>query len=685
MNFSEWNNIIAGHFFNEEMSGREVLLYVNEKLINKLGEPFHANVDDFINVVKAGPPDVTRSGFCQKAFQTYKDWRSWKIYKYPPYIAYLAFFVLAEGTQGNFAPNAHYPKLRKLLGEPEDAGALPSFDLMIDLWDDLEKWSREDKHEELGRFVARIRGGWWKVGLPLSQRILSEDEREKLPLLFTEANLDPTNLPSPEVMPRILETYGNDYFENRTLRLLTGKTQEEIILRDALIGLILDELELWDGTVVEQAEEQRSARSGTQAGLRICLRFDDVAKSVICYLRFKTGKIFPEDGLNFGGDNNPDVWSCTECHQGWSRPLKNHQVNPTVILDAARISWEDGLQLTDNENHWRARLKGGTVRLFLPGQSDGLPDWIESQRLEKGIEFLVACKNTEAETIKKWGCDCCQRFNAKAVSGLPAGWLIFEGYNANKSCPDIDVLFISSSLRLILKRGIKISGNTYLRFPLPRIELENSSGKETVTLNGNALHRPDLSIPVWQLPEDVPVNEILRIEVKTEGQELRRILRLEEPSLPLSFNQTMFRDSAGKVHSNESSQIKDFGVIVDSGESGNVIPSYPEILPTHISNRIVFVGEKPGQIVDWPKEGLPSSWHPVWAIARQANRDWKAHFCGNKEQAGLGNCKNEPGGSHADRKKWREALWINRKVTAQPQLGQLRALWAEYVKVAQNV
>lgn len=147
MDFSEWNKLIAQYFFNnEEMSGREVLLYVNEKLINRLGEPFNADVNDFINAVKAGRPDVTRSGFCQKAFQTYKDWRSWKLFEYPPYIAYLAFFVLAGGTQGDFAAQAYYPRLRKLLGESEDAGQPPSFDRMIDLWDDLEKWSREDKH-----------------------------------------------------------------------------------------------------------------------------------------------------------------------------------------------------------------------------------------------------------------------------------------------------------------------------------------------------------------------------------------------------------------------------------------------------------------------------------------------------------------------------------------------------------
>lgn len=196
MDYLKWNNLIAKHFFNESNSGREVLLYVNEELIKELGVRFSADVNDFIESVKNGPDWVTRLGFCQRALQVFEGWRKKKI-EYPPYISYLAFFVLAAGTESDFATHAYYPRVWKLLGEPEDSGTLPSFDKMIKLWDDLEKWSREDKHEELGRFVARIRGELWKVGLPLSQTLISEDERKHLTNLFDRAGLDPTDTPSP--------------------------------------------------------------------------------------------------------------------------------------------------------------------------------------------------------------------------------------------------------------------------------------------------------------------------------------------------------------------------------------------------------------------------------------------------------------------------------------------------------
>ena len=97
MEYIDWNNLIAKHFFNETKAGKEALLYVNDELINSLGEPFKVGVDDFIESVKAGPGWTTRSGLCQKALQACEGWRRRGL-EYPPYISYLTFFVLAAVT-----------------------------------------------------------------------------------------------------------------------------------------------------------------------------------------------------------------------------------------------------------------------------------------------------------------------------------------------------------------------------------------------------------------------------------------------------------------------------------------------------------------------------------------------------------------------------------------------------------
>ncbi|GAG61839.1 unnamed protein product, partial [marine sediment metagenome] len=108
MEYLDWNKKIAEYFFNENKAGKEVLLYVNDEVINSLGEPFGVGVDDFIKSVKNGIGQTIRSRFCRKVLQVYKGWRS-KGLEYPPYIGYLAFFVLAAVTETDYAPHSYYP------------------------------------------------------------------------------------------------------------------------------------------------------------------------------------------------------------------------------------------------------------------------------------------------------------------------------------------------------------------------------------------------------------------------------------------------------------------------------------------------------------------------------------------------------------------------------------------------
>lgn len=688
MDYQEWNDLIAKHFFNESKAGREVLLYVNEQLINELGATKEVGLQDFIEAVKKGPSWATHSGFCQRALQALKNWRKRDL-EYPPYVAYLALFVLAAGTESDFATHAYYPRFWQLLGESVDSGTPPSFDKMIELWDDLEKWSREDKHEELGRFVARIRGGLWKVGLPLSQTLISEDERKHLTNLFDRAGLDPTDVPSPDVMPGILKCFGQDVLKKRTLRLLDIKKKDDIVLADALIELILGELEEWDGTTLEESDVKGQPSLRIQkTGLRICLNIDPVSQNVSSYLRFKTGKIFPEGGLNFVQSGDAHVWSCTEAHHGWSKVLKDYQMTPPQTLDASKINWKKGLQLTDSENNWRTYIRGATTRLFFQGQYEGLPDWVETHRLERWAQFLIVCEGDDIEKVKLWGTDSCEKFEQKNVRGLPNNWVLFSGRSATKSCLGIDILAVSTSTRLLLRGGIKTGrGNSFLKFAPPKIVLENSSGDEFVTMNRIRLKQLDKKIPVWQLPEDAPVREPLRIEVELKDRRLSRVLRLEEPNLPRTFDEVPCRNRNGRICKRDPSVSYACGAtVVSIGEDIKIpYPPYPQRLPTYLSSRIEFIGERPGEIVDWPCEALPSEWHPVWAIVNKSRKKWEVYFCGSPEHLNLDHCPGEPLKERRNLKRWRRALWIRRKITKQPELGRLKVIWEKYMRVANHV
>src|SRR5262245_5447064 len=172
MEYLNWNDLLAANFFRSEVAGRRIHLCVTSALIEELGRPSGSDQTDFVAAVKTGPPWVTRRGVCQKAFQAMSHWRERPL-TFPPYIGYLSLFVLAAGLDGDFAPHAYYPRLRQLLGELPEPGQYPSFQRMLELWDDLERWANEDMRGELGEFRPDIAGGWINVGLPIAQVILT--------------------------------------------------------------------------------------------------------------------------------------------------------------------------------------------------------------------------------------------------------------------------------------------------------------------------------------------------------------------------------------------------------------------------------------------------------------------------------------------------------------------------------
>ena len=119
MDYLSWNNSIGARFFTPELRDRRVYLYVTADLIREIGKPSGAGMADFLVAVKRGPDWVSYGKVCERADQCVVGWRRRKL-QYPPYLAYLGLFALAAGLRGDFAGNAYYPRLRKLLGETLD-------------------------------------------------------------------------------------------------------------------------------------------------------------------------------------------------------------------------------------------------------------------------------------------------------------------------------------------------------------------------------------------------------------------------------------------------------------------------------------------------------------------------------------------------------------------------------------
>ena len=196
--YSPWNEALASRFFSTEMAGRNVHLYMNKELIKEI-EQAMPEVGTFRDAVAGLPTAPMTNGerVCKRAYREFRHWRQ-RREGYPPYIGYLCFFVLASGTDGDFAPHAYYPRLWALLKYEHRTGPVPGFNQMRELWDDLENWSVYDKQGELGIFQSRSVGGHVHIGYPLSQALLVEKERQALPHVFYHAGLDPSSSHPPK-------------------------------------------------------------------------------------------------------------------------------------------------------------------------------------------------------------------------------------------------------------------------------------------------------------------------------------------------------------------------------------------------------------------------------------------------------------------------------------------------------
>jgi len=694
MDYSEWNNLIARKFFNEDMAGREVLLYVNEAIINELGSEADVDIENFILCIKNGPTGIREPEVCSKAWRLYVSWKQSRELEYPPYIAYLAFFSLAATVEGDFVPWAYYPRFWKLLGETDKEGAPPDFYNMGILWEDLEKWSTEDKNEDFGRFVARIRGGYAHVGRPLSQTLLSDKERKYLPLIFDKADFDPTNLPSDAELRRKILLFGENKLEKRTLQLLKNP-YDNIELVDALIDFVIGELVEWDGTVlaIEESSDstptRRTGQSTPRTGMRICIEDPDrLSGRISATLRLKTNRSFPDSGLSFA--YNGQELTCKETNPPyWSTKLMNASVEPQQPFNASTLDWNIGAKFEDINNKWRASLKGALVRLFLPGVREYLPGWIEAQHLERKCNFIIACHSSKAEVVHQWGVNYCDNFMRIPAHGLPEGWSLFEGFGAREPCDGFDVLTLPDHFRFILQGGIKTGrGNAYFKFGPPVIVLEGADGSELVTLNGGELKRKNTLVPRWLLPPDAPTDTPLIIEVYKLGDQnpsRRRTIILKEPEIHLTPDDAPKRNSLGEITNNVSVPYCR-GAIVFGTDSATACNDFQKVLPTYLSKRIVFLGSKPGEIADWPKEQLPQGWSPVWALAKFGRDRWIVNFCGEPDQE----LNPDPNFALADIravKRWKEAIWVMRKriKTGPLLLPVIRNLWERYKEVAKNV
>lgn len=682
MNYLEWNDKIGARFFNPDRGGMRVFLYVNEAVIAEIGSPHNAGRDDFVAAVKTGPPWNTRHGWsiCQQALQALEDWRSRNL-QYPPYIGYLALFVWAGTVDVGFARHSYYPGLRSLLGETPKIGSYPSFDYMHHLWDDLAVWSNQDRHGDWGIFDADIVGEWISVGLPKSQTLLTDEERDNLPILFADNGLDPHAPPSDREIAYLLANDPHHYLRPHTKDLLRSTGKDDSPIRIALLETLFNELEHWDGTVPDQTNTGIQTRN-SHGNLRLAMILDQTARTARFSLRCISNCGYPDEGLQLVGGEMQVPLYCYEDWQGWSTPLSDTETQMRVF-DPSHFDWQNGLSLIDREHSWKAALSKRPVRVMVRATPFGFDGFVEDSQIPQGKPFYLLAHNNHAAMIHAWGTEYCDSFSEiDLISGLPNGWKLYSVEHANSDAIIRDAfpfLAFHTIMRIQLRGGLKVRGNQYFTFALPQIEVTGTVGAVNVFCN-DVLLESESETGMFRIPDTFCSNRLI-IEVRDERECLRRrSLYAMETLAWRDTVPTAYLDKFGHRVENGATE-KCSGPIVD----GVKPPEFnPEIfLPPSTGRRMYFVGRNPGEIADCPKEPIPNDWRPVWAILMHKRGKGTAVYCGTEpatEAPGTTIC--------VDRKRrslWKEILWHGRMRITCPTHPTLRALWQRYKEVAHSV
>ena len=680
MDYLTWNNLIASHLFKPEMADKRVYLFVTKQLISDIGSRNDADLKNFIDSVKEGPPWTTRSGLCQKALQSYIDWRERNL-EYPPYIGYLALFVLAAGLEGDFAPHAYHPKLHSLIGEEPQTIPLPSFYKTVDLWDDLEQWSTEDKSGNLGIFRVAIVGSQFYVGLPIAQSLLSENERATLPVIFVESGLDPITSPSDVELINQIIKHGSNRFRPRTLDLLKSSGSTSADLHAFLIDTLRDELQAWDGTI--DPDQIQAATSGRLfITLSLCCNLDRVAKQARIFLRFKTKKEIPEDGLLLVSSDSDLQFYTEPSVQGWSTQLKNK----SNIFNAAQINWLTDFKMRNEDFGWRFNLPGSPIRIFVDGARFGFRELMEVQKLPSSSPFFLAIHAKCLTEIEDWGPQACLGFKKVSITtGMPEEWHFFYADAVTTNGTNLEnypKLALPKTARLSFEGGIRIEkGNQFFHFAPPGIALESQVVDVDITCNEASLKKIDQQ-SIYSLPSDATLGNKLEIKAHRNGQDICRKISLsliKDLPCPNEIIGNWF-DKFGKLLlPNEEAT----GAVAGACVKDSTPPpfTFNLILETSDSRRVLLMGQYAGQVVDWPKEPLPKEWEVIWSISMK--RNGKAFFCGNE----IDRCHPmKP--LYKDKKKlslWKEVLWYWRKKVEAPHQKKLKTLWKEYQDAARRI
>lgn len=693
MDYKDWSDEIAAQFFREDRAGERVYLHVSKDLVRRLGQRNGIDesecLDEFVAAVKEKHRYSSKYSIPEAALQFLKiesAWDElWEDSLYPPYTGILGLFVLAAGynPENEFHQASYYPRLNSLLGRDPDRSPPDGFERMQEVWEHLEKWANQEQKGRLGIFEIQHLDERSHVGIPRSQRILTDQERKIAKWVFSQSGLHPSLSSSGEEVASLVRSYGRGRIRGQTYDILAPDS-EHPKYRQAIIEALLEVLRSWDGSPVE-IEKEEHRPTGYRGSL--ALSFRKAFGEVNLRLRCIAERDFPEGGLVLQ-DKSGNEYTCHEVMSGWSTELRDAQNN---ALDPSTLNLSSDYKLENPDLDWQFTLRPAKVRAFLKAKDKGVSEvggYVETRQLPLGIPFyLLVQENADTTSIENWGESSCEDFEEVALAGVPEPWRLYRSEGALNDegvHGKYDVLSQPREAQITFSGGVRVRprANEYFSFAPPSIRVQGP-GKIEVYLASSQAEDKQLESKtgeLFEIPKEFRSSGEYRVLVKSGSELIRRkyfslrehIQWREIEARPLG--KFGFRQEEGAADGEF-----DCRDTIDLGETPlNLMPD------AFGEDKLYLVGPTPGQVREWPSQGLPDDWQVVWAVPKEGQSIycWPGDSPPDPQPTPVLNRPGGPRYPRSDIKKWKEILYHWRKRTNPPQ--RHNDLWFQYQQHAKK-
>jgi hypothetical protein len=491
--YEAWNHAIGNRFFPEGESGRPAYLAVDDDELNDLGGSIGVSAEAAAQSLATSVARELRRG--DSLFLPFlvarTRWRAGGAPGPPPYLAALALSVLAAArmasdTDAGIAPNAYYPRLNALLGRDIHAGMPPGFEQLSSLWQDLDRWLQHDQAGRRGRSTIQSHPHYTNIGWPLSQCLLRESDRRRLPDFFRSVGLDRgTEIESMQLWAMLRNwAHPGCGLSERGLRAIASATGD---IEEQLAVIVAREFEDWDG-------ELRDARGRRRGEIALVLEKSAGGRRVAARLVPRRPDGFPEGEYELADGRRLALRGMSD---GWFRPLD---------VEITRRLMSDGLQLSAGSHSlafepspaipFRASLELGA--------------WVSVRQATAVEEHCLVVHAAALPPLRAF-----LNLHARAgwrvldnAGNLPPGWVVVEQVHvasAVEAVPD-ELRRLAPRLNTAtrLEGGLNIAPRQYLTRGEPDLWITIEHGQEaTVEIDGTAERLPG-GVAEFRLSRSLP-------------------------------------------------------------------------------------------------------------------------------------------------------------------------------------